>query len=626
MIFTYPLALLALLGVPAIIIIYIIKSQYTEQTVSTTYIWTLSEKFLKRRNPLSGLSGIIALILQLLMILLITLALVMPIFTLKDRANEYTFILDASASMNMQDESGKTRFEKGVMEIDKLISGAPNGSEFTLIYAGSDATTVYESLKSKENARLLLSELEPSYVTSDIVEATGLAQKIFDKRPSALTYLVTDKTYRTHQNVNVINVSSGEDNFGITALQCEMKQESGGKSGLYVTGILNSYKKATTLKVEIYVDEAEAPNKTASFVVPLGADFEFEFPVILLDKPSYSSVRAVISNADSYGKDSEAIVYNLKNEKQYKTVIVSETPFFLQAVIDSLGDYDVLAITPEEYEKSYKGKGFGLYVFDSYTPSALPESGAVWMINSDKSLEGTGFSYRSEVQLNEAATIEKSTSSQTAVRNLLKGLITKDIYLIRYLRYSTYGDYMTLYSYDGVPLIMAGENSYGNRTVVFAFDLHDSNLPATGDFVNLMSNLINYSFPTVLEKSSYVAGETVIINTIANSESVKVTTPSGKVKYLDTQNTMNEYVLDEIGTYTVEVTAGGNVREHKLFAEAPLDERVPTVIEQNFSIIGTPSNDRLDGEYNPAIIIFILIMVIFAADWMVYMYEKRQLR
>ena len=89
---------------------------------------------------------------------------------------------------------------------------------------------------------------------------------------------------------------------------------------------------------------------------------------------------------------------------------------------------------------------------------------------------------------------------------------------------------------------------------------------------------------------------------------------------------MNEYVLDEIGTYTVEVTAGGNVREHKLFAEAPLDERVPTVIEQNFSIIGTPSSDRLDGEYNPAIIIFILIMVIFAADWMVYMYEKRQLR
>lgn len=626
MIFTYPLCLLALLGIPAIIIIYIIKSQYTEQTVSTTYIWTLSEKFLKRRNPLSGLSGIIALILQLLMILLIVLALVMPIFTLKDKANEYTFILDASASMNMENGDGVSRFELGKGEIDEMIEKAPNGSEYTLIYASSESSIVYEGLKSKENARKLLGELTPSYTSADIVAATGLAQKRFDARPSTLTYLVTDKTYRTHQNVTIVNVAGGEDNFGITALECEVKQQISGANGLYVTGILNSYKKPSNLKVEIYVDEAEAPNATASFVVPLGADFNFEFPVIILDKPSYSSVRAVISNADSYGADSEAIVYNLKNEKQYKTVIVSEAPFFLQAVIDSLGDYDVLAVTPEEYEKSYKGKGFGLYVFDSYTPESLPESGAVWMINSDKSLDGTGFSYRSEVQLGEAAVIEKSTSSQTAVRKLLDGLITKDIYLIRYLRYSTYGDYMTLYSYDGVPLIMAGENSLGNRMVVFAFDLHDSNLPATGDFVNLTRNLLNYSFPSVLDGTSYTAGDEIVINTVANSESVKVTSPSGKVKYLDTQKTMNEYVLNETGTYTVEVTAGGTVREHKLFAEAPLEERVPTVIEQNFSILGTPSSDRLDGEFNPAIIIFILIMVIFAADWMVYMYEKRQLR
>lgn len=626
MILTYPLCLLALLGIPAIIIIYIIKSQYTEQTVSTTYIWTLSEKFLKRRNPLSGLSGIIALILQLLMILLISLALIMPIFTLKDKANEYTFILDASASMNMESTDGKTRFERGKEEIDKLIEKAPNGSEYTLIYAGGEASTVYEGLKSKENARKLLSDLSPSYTTSDIVAATGIAQKRFDARPGTLTYLVTDKTYRTHQNVTVVNVSSGEDNFGITALECEMISGSADKSGLYVKGILNSYKKGATLKVEIYVDEAETPNASATFVVPLGADFKFEIPPIMLEKPSYASVKAVISNADSYGADSEAIIYNLKNEKQYKTIIVSETPFFLQAVIDSLGDYDVETVTPSEYEEKYSSRPFGLYIFDSYTPSALPKSGAVWMINSDSSLENTGFSYRSDVVLNEPVVMEKSTSSQTAVRKLLDGLITKDIYLIKYLRYSTYGDYMTLYSYDGVPLIMAGENLYGNRTVVFAFDLHDSNLPATGDFVNLVGNLLDYSFPSVLDGSSYTAGDEIIINTVANSESVKVTAPSGKVKYLDTQKTMNEYVLEETGTYTVEVEAGGSVREHKLFAEAPLDERVPTVIEQNFSIIGTPSGDRLDGEFNPDIIIFIAIMVIFAADWMVYMYEKRQLR
>ena len=134
---------------------------------------------------------------------------------MKDRANEYTFILDASSSMNMENGDGVSRFELGKGEIDELIEKAPNGSEFTLIYASSESSIVYEGLKSKENARKLLSELTPSYTSADIVAATGLAQERFDSRPSTLTYLVTDKTYRTHQNVTVVNVSGGEDNFGI---------------------------------------------------------------------------------------------------------------------------------------------------------------------------------------------------------------------------------------------------------------------------------------------------------------------------------------------------------------------------------------------------------------------------
>ena len=99
----YPLCLLALLGVPVVILIYILKRQYTEQTVNSTYIWTLSEKFLKRRNPLSGLTGVISLILQILMIILIVFALVHPLIKLEGRAEEYCFVIDSSGSMNMKD-------------------------------------------------------------------------------------------------------------------------------------------------------------------------------------------------------------------------------------------------------------------------------------------------------------------------------------------------------------------------------------------------------------------------------------------------------------------------------------------------------------------------------------------
>ena len=76
--FMYPLGLLGLIGVPLLIIIYILRSKYNEQTVPSTYLWHLSEKFFKRRNPLSGITGIISLILQILMVIILSLASPVP--------------------------------------------------------------------------------------------------------------------------------------------------------------------------------------------------------------------------------------------------------------------------------------------------------------------------------------------------------------------------------------------------------------------------------------------------------------------------------------------------------------------------------------------------------------------
>lgn len=624
--FMYPLCLLALLGVHVVILIYILKRHYTEQTVNSTYIWTLSEKFLKRRNPLSGLTGIISLILQILMIVLITLALIHPIIKLSDQAERYCFVVDASASMNMETD-GETRLDRGKKEIEKIISSSTKGSEYSLIYVSDEATTAFERVSSKENALELLDEVEPSYSSSNYVDAASVAQELFNQTPSINVYLITDKTFVHRQNVNIINVAKDEDNVGMTSLEVILEDGT-----IRVKGILNSYRKQNTVNVDIYIDESDEPVASTTVVtpplkeMPAGMDTSFEVPPIPFEKDTYTSVKAVIREADSFLDDNEYIVYNKESNKQSSIIIVSETPFFLEAVIHSIGDYSVTSVTPEEYEAKYKDRAYGLYIFDAYAPDTTPNNGAVWMLNTTQSAKNSGFSYRSRVPLKEPAEIEKSTDSSTLARKLLEGVDLKDAYLIEYLRYSTYSRYTTLFSINGTPLIMAGENSYGNRSVVFAFDLHNSNVTMTGDFVNLIDNLLAYSFPSVLEKTGYFVGETAAVNTVANCESVKVVSPLGDIKYLDTTQTINDIYLDQIGTYTVSVTAGGSVNEYKLYSEAQIEERKLNLVEQNFSIYGTPSNDRIDGEFDPIIIIFILLIVIFAADWMVYMYEKRQLR
>ncbi len=622
----YPLCLLALLGVPVVILIYILKRQYTEQTVNSTYIWTLSEKFLKRRNPLSGLTGVISLILQILMIILIVFALVHPLIKLEGRAEEYCFVIDSSGSMNMKDGED-TRFERGKDEIEKIINESAKGSQYTLISMGDSATTVYERTSSKEIALKLLDELKPAYSGSDLQAGASAMQELFNETPSVNNYLITDKIFNLRENVEIINVGKDENNVGITSVNavCENGE-------IKINGILNSYKMQNTVTVDVYIDGAPVPQASATVMcpplkeMPAGMDTPFEIPPIPWKSGTYVSVRAVIREEDALKDDNEAIAYNKENNSQSSIIIVSPSPLFLEVAIDALGDYNVTTVTPAEYELSYEDKSYGLYIFDSYAPTKTPDDGAVWMVNVTSSSSNSGFTYRSSVELEEPTGFERTKSTSSIAKKLLDGVNANGAYLIKYLRYSTYTSYTPLFTTNGVPLIMAGENSYGNRSVVFAFDLHDSNIAMTGDFVNLIGNLLDYSFPSVLDKTSYFVGESAIINTVANSKSIKITSPLGDVKYLDTAQTLNEFVVNEPGTYTISVVSGGTESEYKIYSELGLDERTPTRVEDAFSVYGTPTNDRIDGEFDPLIIIFILIAVIFAADWMVYMYEKRQLR
>ena len=191
MTFLYPLGLLGLIGVPIIVLIYILKNKYVEQVVPSTYLWTLSERFFKRRNPLSGLTGILSLILQLLTVIIVSFAIARPIFIIPDSAGEYCFVLDASGSMNMK-SGGESRFERAKDEIEDIIGSASAGSTYTLITVGDETTVTYERITDKKLALDMLDKIECTDGEVDYSSAIGSAQKYFDKNPSFIVYFVTD--------------------------------------------------------------------------------------------------------------------------------------------------------------------------------------------------------------------------------------------------------------------------------------------------------------------------------------------------------------------------------------------------------------------------------------------------
>ena len=74
-----PLGFLGLAGVIALIVIYIIKPNYQNKYISSTYVWRLSLKYRKKRLPLNKLNNILQFLCQCLILTICGLLLAQPV-------------------------------------------------------------------------------------------------------------------------------------------------------------------------------------------------------------------------------------------------------------------------------------------------------------------------------------------------------------------------------------------------------------------------------------------------------------------------------------------------------------------------------------------------------------------
>lgn len=615
MAFLYPLGLLGLIGVPLLILIYILRSKYNEQTVPSTYLWTLSEKFFKRRNPLSGLTGIISLILQILTVIFASLALARPVFIVPESASEYCFVLDATGSMNTK--SGlKTDFERAKDYIEDAIDDAHLGSSYTLITCSSEGSVVFERLTDKKLAKEMLSEVECTDGSAEHSEAIARAQAYFDENSSTLVYFVTDRDFESSENVEIVNIGSQN------AVNYAINEVSGNLTDgmLYAGASVVSYTSDASLTVELYINDAKKAAASTTVSVIAGEPVAIELSA---KATSYDSFRLVITNKDDLAIDNEIVCYNMKSEASYSILLVSETPDFLRFAFDAITDSVIDVISPDEYAGQ---GGYGLYVFQSYTPDVLPDA-AVWLINSTESVDNSGFGVRGVNELDAPGEIVKSNSTASKARALLEGVIGRDIFIGEYVKYSgMYTQFTTLFTYDSNPIIFAGVNGLGNREVVFGFDLHKSDIPISSDFVALISNLLEYSCPDVLTRADFACGESAEVNVTANIDSIKTISPDGEENYLDLSTDIATLPLDKVGSYVLKVNTATGERTYKLYSSTPESESDPNATGVDFSLAGEQTYEKTDGEYDPVSLLFILLAIVFTADWMVYCYEKYQLR
>lgn len=631
--FVYPLGLLGLIGIPILIIIYIIKNKYTEQTIPSVYIWKLSERFLKRKKPISKLQGLISLILQCLTILCLSLLIAEPSIVVKGGAKDYCFILDGSGSMMSQYEDSTTRFDYAKKKIEDYIDSSSSGSAYSLIYSGSDTHIVYQDITSKDKAKSMLEDLTCSNVAQTLDKSIEEAQKLFNDNTNLKFYLFTDQNYNVNENIELINLSTTYANYSILSSEYKLTEEVRNAdqtiathAKLSVFGNIKAYNESKTIELELLVDGV------SKSVIALNtkSNEETSYSFEVEDITTFNNYEVRIKDTDSLSLDNSYVVYNTVLEHNYKALVVSNKPFYFQAILESYGKIeDITAITLEEYN-NFSYTGYGLYIFDSESyPENLPTDGTIWIFNAKESIKESGFTYLNSTNSKSGYTLEKETVYGEE-KSFLEGYIDSDSYKMTVLDYNQYSiskNFKTLFSIDSYPAIFVGNttNASSNREIVFAFSIRESNLAMNYNALLLFNKLLDYSFPTAINTNSSVAGNEFSYNVISGTKNIKLYSPSNTSSYLDISNSTGTVILSEVGTYIFEINQDNNVSKRiSVYNSFPQSE-LEVSENLSLSIEGEQTNNYRNSYISLVYALFVIVLLLFVADWMVYCYEQHQL-
>lgn len=606
--FISPLGLLGLIGIPVLIIIYIIKSKYREYTISSTFIWELSEKYVTKKSPLSRLSGLLSLILQILIVLFLSFSLAHPILRIPNQAKNYLFVIDNSASMNIA-----SRFEKAKEKMIEIVDQAKKDSQFTVVVASIDGSIACISQEDKEKTKQAIQQLRVSTVASNLSAGLSIAQEYFSQDSSLNVYLFSDIAYQYTNNIELVNVADEDYNASIHSLYYTTDD-----SYIRLIGEVISYGKNQDIPLDLYLDGKY--QKTT--IVTCEADTLTEF-VIETEKTDFNEASVLLNIEDDLTLDNQYILYGDQAIDQYRIMLVSDEPFYLQSILSVLGENSLKVISTGNYQAT---TGYDLYVFDQFAPATLPEDGAIWLFDCKDNISNAGFVSQGETTIENGAGLTLAKQSNEVYQTLAQNLTGNGISVYKYMQYTLISSFTTIMEYASQPMIFAGINPNGNRQVTFSFALSDSNFPVKMDFVILFNNMLKYSIPQLCSQTKFNCGDDLVLNVLPNCESIRINAPSGYSTYLSLTDLTTSYHLNEIGTYEIEALINQNLKNYKIYVSFPEEEENPLTEEESIELSGIKDDTSFDSSYDLQWLMIVLLVIVCILEWEVYVYEQREIR
>lgn len=520
-----PLGFLGLIGIAFLVLIYVIKPNYQQKYVSTTFVWKASLKYRKNRLPINKINNIITFICQLLILTVAALLLAKPViaYEIQGDENEKIIIIDASASM-LVTNGEQTRFERAVAEAKtEAEATVANGGAVSVIVADATPEILIHRASSASSAEiaekldaLLEGETACSYSSADMTAAVALSEEILRSNSKAQVHLYTATNYVEKNGVVVKSFAKqGEWNAAILNVTAEMNANNhyeisvevgcfGRTEMLTVNCTVNGANGKKDNNITVKRAEYFDPTEDKKTVVFTTDDFGGE-PIY-----SFENIAVDVAIADSFDKDNFFYLYG-GTKPTIRVQYASSSPnnYFsgiIRTMRENMKDKWNIEYVELKADETPADSGFDFYIFEHKMPAELPTDGFVLLVDPETAPDGAGFRVGEPIMVN-----RDSTLAAGAPHELTKHTDTSRVKIAKYNDIIASDGYEELAYYNGKPVMLVKDEPDA-KIVVWAFDLNYSTIIATPDFSFLVYNMFNYFIPSTFQSYAYEIGDTVTLN------------------------------------------------------------------------------------------------------------------
>ncbi len=583
----------ALAGLLAVLTLYILRREYRELSVSSTYLWRRALEDQTASKPFQKLKSNLLMFLQLLAVLLLALAMMRPMLSGRQAGGETVMIFDASLSMQAA-SSNTSRMEQAVSEAKRMVAGMGVNDRLTILTAGKKVSHLLSRSADRQEAARALDTVAAENGDADVSGALSLARAMGREIENLNIVVFSDTFSVQEEGVRCVAVGEGVDNRAILSLTA-----SGREEGMTALARIVNYGAETSVTVHCYADGqlcdartvalAQGATKSVRFNVPSGAVY----------------LRAEIEERDALAADNRRH-FARREQAQKKIALIGQDNIFLEKALLQREDVELIRTTREDASSL---QDCGLYVYDGVLPDPMPENGSLLVLQPAAQVLGVtpGAKTKPEYDLR--------LSGGTLAGQFSDHVSFVSAALKQYAPLS--GGQPVLLSGQDV-LISAGEES-GRRFMVIGFDLHESNWVLQYDYPIFMMHALNYLMPEVLSGArDALCGDVLTFSLDGRTVSAKAVTPAGKsVSLAPPLPAMPFDATGQAGLYTLYQTlSGGGTVQTPFVVNVPLLESDVRQVAQSAEE-GPLRTGITDYGRELTTLLLIALLALMMAEWWV---------